>query len=155
MDHTDQIKRIDESNWASYSKKRSKLTQPTIISQNIINKRACDTWSVDYLRNKFADDRLELNMAEDSDPRKNISLGDYLEQMQSGELPSHFYLMNWHGFQRHQELQNDLSSPKVLKDWSRFPLVDKILAKIHQIEYWSIYIGPKGTRTPLHRARSK
>lgn len=64
-----------------------------------------------------------------------------------------FYLLNWYGFHRHPELFKEIRPYGFISDWvSKMPkFLVSTLEKIHEVDYWSILLGPENTVTRLHQ----
>lgn len=149
---------------------------PVILTDVVGTWNAGKNWSLAFFRDRYGADLVLPSVSPLHHRAKKVTLRaflDYLDAPDRGlagawvhpfqgsevtappvEEPSgRFYLMNWYGFQRHPELGSDIAPWRFLADWTAgagLPLA-RMMERVHQIEYWSVYFGPAGTFTPLHR----
>jgi len=105
-------------------------------------------WSLDYLSDKFGDETVSVQTNRNKDPEYEINsvshkedmlLKDYINQIKNTESNDTYMTANNHAFKntRLKELFEDVGDlpPYLSKD---------------KIGVWHLWVGPKGTVTPLH-----
>jgi hypothetical protein len=122
------------------------------------------TWTFDLFRQRYGTDLVHPGLGFDNRLTKATSLSAFLDYVVAPERglggrtgpadEERFYLMGWYAFQRHPELMGDVRpAPDFVADWT-LALPAKLRRAIEAVNehiYWSIYVGPAGTRSPLHR----
>jgi hypothetical protein len=148
--------------------------KPVIITDAIATWPARGKWTFDWLRAQYGADLVHATPVMKSGFSCATKLSSYLDHLDSPRdlpglwldattgrptrLPDHLadlppYLMSWGAFERHPELHDDLSPPAFTSDLST-RLDKEATEKLTGIgcpELWSLYVGPAGTISPLHR----
>lgn len=143
---------------------------PVIVTD--ANWPSFDRWSLDFFRSRYGNDIVLPGIGHGARLAKRTSLSAYIDHLGSPERelagvwahratgrpappPSdlqdsdRFYLLTWFAFHRHPELLQDVAPLYWIRDFTR--LVRRPLEWIHRVDYWSLFLGPEGTVTPLHK----
>jgi hypothetical protein len=148
--------------------------RPVIITDAIDAWPARTKWTFDFLKSRYGSDLVHATPSLKSGISCTTKLASYFDHLESPrdlpglwldtstgrptKLPEHLadlppYLMGWGAFELHPELFDDLSPPTFVSDWSTL-LGPEMIAKLAEVgcpEFWSLYVGPAGTLSPLHR----
>lgn len=129
--------------------------RPVVLTGMLKDWEASRSWSPSYLAQHYGDVPVEVTVGRDSDPnyehnfskhRREMTLRDYVELVQSGGTTNDYYIVGKNlalGRGRLQELLDDLGSLDGILDPDFDPG--------WQIKFW---FGPAGTVTPLHHDRT-
>jgi hypothetical protein len=150
---------------------------PVIITDAVSRWPAYAKWNFEYMKHTYGDDFVMPQLGFGGRYHKLTRLSAYLRYLDrpkedfggfwldengrptsppSGEKGSTMYLLGWKAFQRHPELVHDIQpGPRSLSDWTlhvakSLPAL-RALERANEREYWSLYIGPADTLTPLHQ----
>lgn len=148
--------------------------KPVILTDAIEGWPARQKWTFDYFKAQYGSDLVHATPKMQSGFSCATKLATYFDHLDSprdlpglwvesksgrpAKLPDHLadlppYLMAWGAFERHPELHDDVFPPAFTSDWST-TLDAETLTKLEEIgcpELWSLYVGPAGTISPLHR----
>jgi hypothetical protein len=149
---------------------------PVIITDAMERWAARKKWTFAYLRERFGDDLATAPLGLGSAAARVTSVAAFIDFLDNpgaelpglwvdarsgaplseapGPTPSPPYLLGWYAFQRHPELFDDIRpSPGFLDDWveALSPTLREVFEFTAGAEYWSLYLGPAGTLSPLHQ----
>lgn len=148
---------------------------PVIVTDAATQWPALRTWTLRGFGERFGGDLVPISYYSGAPLEKLVKLSDFLACIERGECdvpgiwvdrhglpaaPPHTspqgapYLMSWYAFQRHPELYGDVMQTNYfVSDWvARLSEpVRKAWEAASNREFWSIYVGPAGTVTPLHQ----
>ena len=112
---------------------------------------ALTKWNFEYFKSNFGDIEIEIQEDRDADEyyeinsvshRKKTSLKDFIDRIQnSGPGTNNFYMTANNHAIAHTPLQT------LLEDTGFMPAY---AAKPERVGFWHLWMGPKGTKTPLH-----
>jgi hypothetical protein len=150
--------------------------KPVIITDATEHWPARSKWTFEFLRAAYGSDIVAAPHEWQSDVVKLTKLAAYIDhldipardvpglwvEMRDGHpLPaapkppaSPLYLLGWHAFQKHPELYDDIKpAPYFISDWvlALEPTLRDVFQWTCEKEYWSVYVGPEGSLSPLHR----
>jgi hypothetical protein len=107
-------------------------------------------WTFDYLKSNFADEEIEIQADRENDQfyeinsvshRQKIKLGDFVDMIVNSDGTNNFYMTaNNHAIGK-TKLQS------LLDDTGDMPAY---ASKPERVGFWHLWVGPKGTKTPLH-----
>lgn len=123
--------------------------QPVVLLGLFDGSKAMSSWTPEYLRTRFGDEKIEVMMDRQSDPlyeinclshKKTISFAEYIQLILTGGETNDYYLVannNLLSRERFTALFDEFQWPHVLDASLR-----------HERTF--LWIGPAGTVTPLH-----
>lgn len=149
---------------------------PVIITDAMDGWPARSKWTFEFFKEAYGQDFGTTQTSLDSEAAKLTKIGAYIDFLgnPSAELPGFWvnekngkplraaparadtppHLMGWHAFQKHIELHEDIKpAPYFVEDWvlSLNPMLRDIFEWTCGRDYWSIYVGPEGVLSKLHR----
>lgn len=126
---------------------------PVVINGLMKNWPALNLWTLDYLKSKFGNEIVEIQMGRNSDPiyeensdylKQKISFGEYIDMiLQGGETNDYYMTANNHVIE-------NAKMKALLSDIEIFP---EFLRPDHKPSELFFWLGPAGTITPLHHDR--
>lgn len=126
---------------------------PVVINGLMKNWPALNLWTLDYLKSKFGDEIVEIQMGRNRDPiyeensdylKQKISFGKYIDMiLQGGETNDYYMTANNHVIE-------NAKMKALLDDIEIFP---EFLRPDHKASELFFWLGPAGTITPLHHDR--
>jgi hypothetical protein len=151
------------------------IGKPVIVTDAMGDWPARSKWTFEYFRETYGTDLgtapLELN----SQVAKVTRVSAYLDHLNapSEDLPGFWietktgkplrpqpsssgappYLLGWSAFKKHPEIYNDIKpAPYFVSDLTLAltPTMRDIFEWTYEQEYWSVYVGPKGSLSKLH-----
>lgn len=150
--------------------------RPVIITDAMDAWPARTKWTFEFLRERYGDDLVTAPLGLGSAAARVTNVAAYLDFMRTPgaelqglwvdtatgapiaapttPLPSPPYLLGWYAFQRHPELYDDIGpTPSFIDDLvgALDPTVREVLEYAAGVEYWSLYLGPADTLSPLHQ----
>jgi hypothetical protein len=149
--------------------------KPVIITDATENWPARRKWTFEFFKVTYGSDLATAWLELGSRAGKLTKLSAYIEFLDAplAELPglwigpdrrpladvpegrtSPFYLLGWRAFQHHPELYDDIvPAPYFVLDLVSVlnPTLREVFECTSKKEYWSIYIGPVGSLSGLHR----
>lgn len=144
------IKKIDPPTMDEFVKDYWTACYPVVIKGLTADWPARTKWSLEWIRHNFGDEMIEIQEGRDNDPefelnslslKKKCTLGDFIQRIFDCESSNDFYMTaNNHSLEhtRLGEMMNDIGT---LPEYINGALTTG---------YWHLWMGPKGTRTPLH-----
>jgi ribosomal protein L16 Arg81 hydroxylase len=126
--------------------------QPVVLTGMMKNWRALDLWTPEYLKEKFGNEIIEIQVGRNSDPiyeenseqhKKKISFSEYIDMVANGGETNDYYMTA-----NNHVLENE-SMRGLFNDIEMFP---EFLRPPRHGEAFFWY-GPAGTITPLHHDR--
>lgn len=149
---------------------------PVVVTDAMDAWPALSKWSFQFLRESYGRDFATASAGLYSEVAQLTTVGAYVEFLENPgrSLPGFWiserdgrplrakpaegvdplYLMGWEAFRKHPELYSDIEpAPYFIADWvhSLDAAVRDILEATSGREFWSLYVGPKGTLSRLHQ----
>lgn len=124
--------------------------RPVVIQGIADNWPARTKWTFDYLKQNFADAEIEIQADRESDQyyeinsvahRKKVQLGDFVDMIVNSTSSNNFYMTA----NNHAIANTKLRA--LLDDTGDMPAY---ASKPERVGFWHLWVGPKGTKTPLH-----
>ena len=145
-----EIQRIDPPPFHEFVERYISVNRPVILTGCMEEWKPYKAWSFDYFRRHHQDSVVGIQDGRDSDPfyeqnqkfhRKEVRFGDFLDRLEHTESSNDFYMtagnMGTHRAALSQ-LFDDAENINIRDDYFELPAEG------------SLWIGPKGTITPLH-----
>jgi hypothetical protein len=145
-----EIQRIEPPAFQKFVERFIAVNRPVILTGCMEGWKPYTTWSFDYFRRHHQDSIVGIQDGRDSDPfyeqnqklhRKEVRFGDFLDRLERTESSNDFYMtagnMGTHRAALSQ-LFDDAENINIRDEYFEFPAEG------------SLWIGPKGTVTPLH-----
>ncbi len=145
-----EIQRIDPPPFHEFLERYISVNRPVILTGCMEEWKPYKAWSFDYFRRHHQDSVVGIQDGRDSDPfyeqnqkfhRKEVRFGDFLDRLEHTESSNDFYMtagnMGTHRAALSQ-LFDDAENINIRDDYFELPAEG------------SLWIGPKGTITPLH-----
>ena len=145
-----EIQRIDAPPFQEFIDRYISVNRPVILTGCMDEWKPYKAWSFDYFRRHHQDSVVGIQDGRDSDPfyeqnqkfhRREVRFGDFLDRLERTESSNDFYMtagnMGTHRAALSQ-LFDDAEDINIRDDYFEFPAEG------------SLWIGPKGTITPLH-----
>ena len=145
-----EIQRIDPPPFQEFLERFIAVNRPVIIVGCMEDWKPYKTWTFDYFRRHHQDSIVGIQDGRDSDPlyeqnqkfhRKEVRFGDFLDRIERTDSSNDFYMtagnMGAHRAALSQ-LFDDAENINIRNEYFEFPAEG------------SLWIGPKGTVTPLH-----
>lgn len=147
---------------------------PVIVTDAVTRWPAAQRWTFEHLRATYGSDIAVAPLGLSARVGKATNIATYIDHITTGApLPGFWvdpvsgaptappadggtspaYLLGWHAFERHPELFADLTEPAFVDDWT-WALdagVRQQLRAATGCSYWSVYLGPDGSLSPLHQ----
>lgn len=123
--------------------------KPVIITGMLDDWPALEKWSLDYFRERTGAAEVEVQMGRSSDSdyeinstrlRSRMPFSDYIDLLAATEGSNDFYMT------ANNSSQNRVALGKLWEDIGRLPEY----LNPNSVDDGFLWIGPKGTRTPLH-----
>ena len=149
--------------------------KPVIVPNAIQEWSARSKWSFEYLKKTYGSDVVVVAGGLRTRVKKMTKLGAYIEWLDKPDydlpgfwldaatrLPraepiepaeSPLYLVDWHAFEQHPELFEDIQpGPRFVDDWvlTLNPLMRSVFEWTAERSYWDVMIGPAGSFSRLH-----
>lgn len=144
------IQRISAPPFAEFVEQYISHNHPVIITGAMEDWKPYTTWNFDYFRKHHADAIVGIQDGREADPyfeqnakfhRKDVRFGDFLDRIEATESSNDFY-MTAGNMDSHREtlkqLFDDADPVNIRGEYFRMPPAG------------SLWVGPKGTITPLH-----
>ena len=145
-----EIRRIEPPPFDEFIERYIAVNRPVILTGCMEDWKPYQTWSFDYFRSHHEESVVGIQDGRDSDPfyeqnqkfhRKEVRFGDFLDRLEVTESSNDFYMtagnMGTHRAALSQ-LFEDAEHINIRDEYFEFPAEG------------SLWIGPKGTITPLH-----
>ena len=145
-----EIQRIDPPPFQEFLERYIAVNRPVIIAGCMEDWKPYTEWSFDYFRRHHQDSIVGIQDGRDSDPfyeqnqkfhRTEVRFGDFLDRLERTDSSNDFYMtagnMGSHRAALSQ-LFDDAENINIRNEYFEFPAEG------------SLWIGPKGTVTPLH-----
>ena len=145
-----EIQRIDPPPFHDFLERFIAVNRPVILAGCMEDWKPYNTWTFDYFRRHHKDSIVSIQDGRDSDPfyeqnqkfhRKEVRFGDFLDRLERTDSSNDFYMtagnMGSHRVALPQ-LFDDAENINIRNEYFEFPAEG------------SLWIGPKGTVTPLH-----
>jgi hypothetical protein len=145
-----EIQRIDPPPFHDFLERFIAVNRPVILAGCMEDWKPYNTWTFDYFRRHHKDSIVGIQDGRDSDPfyeqnqkfhRKEVRFGDFLDRLERTDSSNDFYMtagnMGSHRVALSQ-LFDDAENINIRNEYFEFPAEG------------SLWIGPKGTVTPLH-----
>jgi hypothetical protein len=147
---------------------------PVIVTDAVAQWPAARKWTFDHFRATYGSDIAVAPLGLMARVGKTTNIATYIDHITRGApLPGFWvdpmsgaplappadgdrspaYLLGWHAFERHPELLADLSPPAFVDDWT-WALDAGVRQQMRAAvgcAYWSIYLGPTDSLSPLHQ----
>lgn len=148
-DNHGEIERIPAPPFAEFVKHYVSKNRPVILEGAMESWLPYKKWNLDYLREIHGDATVSIQDGRESDPhfernqkfhRKDVKFSEFLDRLENTSSSNDFYMTagNMH---YHPD-----ALPKLFADCESIDIADGYLANPDG----SLWIGPKGTITPLH-----
>ena len=145
-----EIQRIDPPPFHDFLERFIAVNRPVILAGCMEDWKPYNTWTFDYFRRHHKDSIVGIQDGRDSDPfyeqnqkfhRKDVRFGEFLDRLERTDSSNDFYMtagnMGSHRVALSQ-LFDDAENINIRNEYFEFPAEG------------SLWIGPKGTVTPLH-----
>lgn len=147
---------------------------PVVVTDAVGLWPAAEKWSFDYFRATYGADIGVAPLGLTARVAKVTNVATYIDHITTGSpLPGFWvdpdsgahvappadagkspaYLLGWHAFERHPELLADLTPPSFVDDWT-WALEEDVRQQMRAAtgrSYWSVYLGPTHSLSPLHQ----
>jgi hypothetical protein len=149
---------------------------PVVLTDATKQWPALTKWTFDFFRSAFGKSFASAPASLKGDRSKLTRIGAYIDNLDSpSNIPGVWidrhhqrpvgneknsdtapapYLMGWHPFSTFPELLADISPPPTgINDWllALVPVIRDVFQWVAGRDYWSIFIGPKGSLSELHQ----
>jgi hypothetical protein len=150
--------------------------KPVIVTDAMQQWPALSKWTFEFIKEAYGADFGMTQTSFETDILKVTRISAYIEHLDrpTDDLPGFWvnansgkplraqpppaelphYLLGWYAFQKHPELYQDIQPPPYfVADWllAFSPAMRDVFEYACGHEYWSLYIGPEGTLSKLHR----
>lgn len=152
------------------------MGEPVIVTDAMERWPASSKWTFEYLRKTYGSDFGTAPLGLNSDVARLTNVAAYIDHLDTPaqELPGFWvgrgngkplpaapapgesppYLLGWSAFRKHPEMYDDIKpDPYFISDWALAlnPMLRDLFEWTSAREYWSVYIGPEGSLSQLHR----
>jgi hypothetical protein len=149
---------------------------PAVLTDATRHWPALNKWTFDFFKSRFGTSFASAPASLKGDRSKLTRIGAYIDNLDSpSNIPGVWidrqhqqpvgsaadsahvsapYLMGWHPFSTFPELYTDISpAPLGIEDWllALDPVIRDVFQWVSGRDYWSIFIGPKGSLSELHQ----
>lgn len=124
---------------------RTHLSYPKVIPDLGTNWDMPKKWNLSFFKENYGEEKLKGERLNNGESQyMDFTLSEYLEYLETATGASTYYLNNIQ-FHTYTDLANDYQVPPYFKCWySEIPIEKR------KFNFSWIYIGGKGTRSPLH-----
>lgn len=148
--HFGDIQRIEPPPFQEFVERYISVNRPVILTGCMDEWKPYKVWSFDYFRRHHQDSVVGIQDGRDSDPfyeknqkfhRKDVRFGDFLDRLERTESSNDFYMTAGNMGSHRAALATlfeDAEDVNIRGEYFDFPAEG------------SLWIGPKGTITPLH-----
>jgi len=152
------------------------IGKPVIVTDATDRWPARSKWTFAFFKTAYGSDLVSSPLGIGSGVAKVTKLATYINHLDTPneEIPGFWvnardgkplsvvpearesppYLLGWYAFQKHAELYADIEPPPYfVSDWALAlnSTLREVLEWTSEREYWSIYVGPAGSLSKLHR----
>jgi hypothetical protein len=135
---------------AEFNREYRSPGKPVVITDAVEDWKARTAWTFDFFKSRYGECQVLVYRyrGEKYTPADatRMCLADYVDGVCSGDWTSFPYYIrdNWALLRENPELAHDYSFPRYFFDWF------SLLPPFMRLQYPRIFIGPKGSITPLH-----
>jgi hypothetical protein len=140
------VERRNNLSYDEFIREYASAGKPVIITDAMKDWKASKTWNWDFFKSKYGLTKCNVQACH-TDTVESTTIADYMDYMSSCDRDKLLYLSQW-PVDLNPELYKDYKVPVYFPNWlERLP---RKIRRKYNINPALLYIGPKGTYTPLH-----